>query len=508
MTPEDILQLCLDEVETGQRTAAECVACYPEVDGLAEQLSVACALRRMQFASPRPRASRAWRARLRKRAGSQAGRAQELARPGMRQRAILRWAATLAIVLGPLLASAGLVSAAGASLPGDALYGVKRATELAQVALTPAPDQTDLHLILAQERADELSALAARDSVSVEIIDSLTREVLAETETALAGVHAASQAERPELLKRLLAGIEQQLATLAAVRAVAPTAAQASLDQGLEVAQAQQDRTQTVLRQEEAAAAVAQVTTDPIAYAASPTATPTTQSPSATVPRTEAPTTTAVVTLSPAPSQTAPPTVTKAMAFATQTRTSAPIATVTPTRLASKTPQITQTKTPTQAPSQTATSTPTLTSTLDQWPTPTSTQPPTNTPFPSATATSTLTSTPVPSDTPTATDTARPTETPTPLPSETPTATPTDTATATETPTSAPSDTPTATPTDTATATETSTPVPSETPTATPTDTAMPADVQSQAPSYSFDWRASALAIVRDWFNPSAAQWR
>jgi hypothetical protein len=75
-----------------------------------------------------------------------------------RQSAALRFA-TLAIAL--LLAIGGLMTATQRSLPGDALYGLKRGSEQAQLQLTPdAAERAALHLDLALKRTEEIQILA------------------------------------------------------------------------------------------------------------------------------------------------------------------------------------------------------------------------------------------------------------------------------------------------------------------------------------------------------------
>jgi hypothetical protein len=75
--------------------------------------------------------------------------------------ALLRPALAAAAVL--VLVLAGATSAAGSSLPGDALYAVKRATEDVQVALT-FDDVARMRLLsqLADRRVDELAEIAKR----------------------------------------------------------------------------------------------------------------------------------------------------------------------------------------------------------------------------------------------------------------------------------------------------------------------------------------------------------
>lgn len=91
-------------------------------------------------------------------------RARELRRA--RNRGVGGWWSQLSLV--PRLALAvlvvalggfGVVSASAASLPGDALYGVKRTVEQAQLSFTPAEQRPALEAAFNQRRVDEVQAL-------------------------------------------------------------------------------------------------------------------------------------------------------------------------------------------------------------------------------------------------------------------------------------------------------------------------------------------------------------
>src|SRR5690348_70140 len=121
MNPEDVLQVCLDEVLAGRKTPAECAAQYPQFDGLEADLTRAVALRAMHALTLGAAASQRLESRLRR----QARALPPAARP-THPLWNSRW------VLGPALAGVllltgiGTTAAAGASNPGDLLYPVKR----------------------------------------------------------------------------------------------------------------------------------------------------------------------------------------------------------------------------------------------------------------------------------------------------------------------------------------------------------------------------------------------
>src|SRR5437764_92891 len=134
MRADDILQSCIDEVLSGHKTPAECAAAYPEFPDFEANLKMALALRAMQAITLSAAADRRIEARLRQRARALKSADRSAAqRPAASK---LRWllAPSLAAIL--LLGGVGISAAASNSNPGDALYGVKRADENAEIFLT------------------------------------------------------------------------------------------------------------------------------------------------------------------------------------------------------------------------------------------------------------------------------------------------------------------------------------------------------------------------------------
>ena len=83
------------------------------------------------------------------------------------QRLRRRWAVATAGVLAGAVLAAGVVVGAGRSLPGDPLYGAKRAVEAVQLRTRSGPaEQGHFHLQLATKRLRELEALAARRALA------------------------------------------------------------------------------------------------------------------------------------------------------------------------------------------------------------------------------------------------------------------------------------------------------------------------------------------------------
>jgi len=437
MTPEGILQYCLEEIAAGRLTIAECVERFPQVDDLAAQLAIARSLAAMPKHETNLRPSAAWQVYMQQQMRGRAAQARQHAPRSFGARWLLRWAVVVALVLLPALAGVGVMTVSAHSLPGDALYGVKRAAERAWLALTPGAQQAELHLALAETRASELFQVAGRPTTPLVVMETLTSEMLQETNSALAEIESATHGQRAILLAQTLVTIENQRATLEKVKALVPSAGHANIDECLELTQAQLAYTEEEQQQTVAALAAASPTVPVVA-------------PPSTPPHSATATGVGRAATSPTATGTPPPTVTVVAGRATPTPTT--VLTATPTATATETSTARPSPTPTASSTPTVTPSPTATATLTVTPTDTETSAP-PTAMPSATDTPTETLVPVdtatPTNTPTPTETLTPTPTPTETPPEPPTArlTPTPAPTDTASPTAEPSATPTPTPT-------------------------------------------------------------
>ncbi len=234
MTPEDALEHCLEKIEAGRKTIAECDAQHPDLPDLEAQLQAAQALRAWQTVKARPEASRRIEARLRQQAQSQRA-APRVKRPV----AALRWAVAL-ILAALLIASAGTMAASANSLPGDTLYPVKRTTESVQLLFTPLSGRAAFHTTLAQRRLDELSALAGRESVGADIVTDLTSELTTETEAALAAVKDAPPQQQAAVLGIIVRQTGEQQTVLQTLKESVPPEAQGEVIRALEASGASQ----------------------------------------------------------------------------------------------------------------------------------------------------------------------------------------------------------------------------------------------------------------------------
>lgn len=102
---------------------------------------------------------------------------------------------------------AGVVFAASHSLPGDALYAVKRASETAQVALASGPAEARMRLAFADKRLDEVEGLVAR----------ARGQVIGAPGAAVAAAGEVSDPVLAQLIKETLAEATQQITAAAEI---------------------------------------------------------------------------------------------------------------------------------------------------------------------------------------------------------------------------------------------------------------------------------------------------
>jgi hypothetical protein len=168
-------------------------------------------------------------AQLRHRRGNQLGSARRRSVPvllaGPRRLVV---AAVAGVLLLCVVLSAGTVSAASASLPGNPLYPVKRATEAFVSSAAPTPQlQARAHLAWADRRLREIETLVARDGVTDEALLAALEQ---ETDRALGAAEQAGV----ELLTVAVIHTEHQQMVLGRVLEKAPSAAHPGLERALE----------------------------------------------------------------------------------------------------------------------------------------------------------------------------------------------------------------------------------------------------------------------------------
>jgi hypothetical protein len=244
-----VLNTCLDRLRVGEGLE-DCLVRYPSyAERLAPLLRTATILHAPDGPSMSPDSFDVGKARLlaravqlRKRRGNQPGSAWRIRVPGLlagsRRLAV---ASVAGVLLLCLVLSAGTVSAASASLPGDPLYPVKRATEAFVSSAAPTPQlRARAHLVWADRRLREIETLVARDGVTDE---ALLADLERETEQALGAAEQAGV----ELLTAAVINTEHQKVVLGRVLEKASLAARPGLERALEASARGHARAQSAL---------------------------------------------------------------------------------------------------------------------------------------------------------------------------------------------------------------------------------------------------------------------
>jgi signal transduction histidine kinase len=262
--------------EPGQGQAAQ-------IPDLEAQLTAAGAWRTAHTLPMRPEADQRIGTKPRRGATLLQPAEQPAARRGRRLPVGLRWAAASVMIVTVLLGGAGTAAAASQSMPGDLLYGVKRADESAQVFFSPASARVFVYAGLARQRLVEMTVLSQRGSPNPAILNSLANDLVTETATALAFVDETPAERQADVLSTLVNVTDEEQTTLAALKASAPPEAQAGLDRALQMAI--QGHARSVERLEQVLALHGKPTSSSTPGSASPTASATpTPTPSETPP--------------------------------------------------------------------------------------------------------------------------------------------------------------------------------------------------------------------------------
>ena len=146
-----------------------------------------------------------------------------------------------AIVL--TLGAGSAVAASAGALPGDGLYGVKRAVERISLAMHRDPvGRASLHLQFAQERLNEIEALIAAGRDASDTVDAFDNELNGAEEDAL---HAqALGKDAGALLAHVQEMIAKHLAVLNEVLAKVPDQAKDAIQRAIDNANKAADKVQ------------------------------------------------------------------------------------------------------------------------------------------------------------------------------------------------------------------------------------------------------------------------
>ncbi|HVL88892.1 MAG TPA: DUF5667 domain-containing protein [Actinomycetota bacterium] len=149
---------------------------------------------------------------------------------GRRRGAVAVLAAAMLLTFG----SGSALAAAAGTKPGDALYGVKRASERIALAMRLSPEsKAALHLQLAERRIDEIDALAAEGQDVTDLAADFA-----------ASLEAAGEGASSEALGRILERTRAHIAHLNEILNQVPEQAQQGLERAIDNAERQQQRTE------------------------------------------------------------------------------------------------------------------------------------------------------------------------------------------------------------------------------------------------------------------------
>jgi Domain of unknown function (DUF5667) len=156
----EILAQCLDAIERGESTVEACAAQHPEFANLRDLLNAASAIQSLPLAAL-PEHNRAV---IRQRMLATYRARQVRVKPMTRQpRLSIRFALSLMVAFMLVFGgSTALVRAADSAVPGDGLYGLKRAVEVVQLSLADSHSRPGVLYDEAQNRLTEISVLSLR----------------------------------------------------------------------------------------------------------------------------------------------------------------------------------------------------------------------------------------------------------------------------------------------------------------------------------------------------------
>lgn len=199
-----ILNVCLEAIWYREATIENCIRRYPEIAELGTLLRSAVAVRELPKVVLAPNSREKLRQQMLSRFDARP--ANKPALRGARQ--LRRWLRPVIAVIVTLVVifsgSASLIHAASSAVPGDTLYGVKRAVEEFQLSLADGESRVAMLEQIANTRLDEVAILVARnaslpDPVLNDVSTSVTQALKAELDAG----------KRDSLLARAASVIDQ-----------------------------------------------------------------------------------------------------------------------------------------------------------------------------------------------------------------------------------------------------------------------------------------------------------
>ncbi|PZC45834.1 MAG: protein of unknown function (DUF4382) [Chloroflexi bacterium] len=226
----NILDECINRIAAGD-SVEDCLSRYPDLAAeLEPELRTILRLRDVSATVPSQAAKNLGRMRLQQELRAQQDR--ELAKSRQSWlRGFLgsrpRWAtAALALVLTMAVGTSGALAASSDANPGDVFYPVKRTKEQVQLAFEFSPkDKAQLHLVLADRRAQEMERVAEKGNVAH--LEPLQRDMQRNLEAVTAIVSALEDLDSvADLNARLESNASATLADLQIALSRAPESVQ------------------------------------------------------------------------------------------------------------------------------------------------------------------------------------------------------------------------------------------------------------------------------------------
>lgn len=236
---DQIVDICFTRMQTDDWSVEQCMDAYPEYREVLKPLLVLGHEMQLFLSPSSPSSEFARNSAIRIQNRLRSRRTAEQRRSTRRVNKNTKWflrpayvLAVLTLVISLLASGVGVVSASAASLPGDALYPLKRAREQVALSLSFTNEGDEALLTeFAEERLDEAEAL-------------IEQHRLEDLPTALAGFESAldqlddlvneTEDQQPGSLEHLQARLDKHIEVLHQVMEKAPEQAQEALQNAIE----------------------------------------------------------------------------------------------------------------------------------------------------------------------------------------------------------------------------------------------------------------------------------
>ncbi len=182
----EIFRVCMQAIEQKKATVDQCVAHYPQVEGLRELLEASTLASRMPHVGL---------ADSRKKALEQRLIAQMKSRKPATVQRDLRWwrrlpLAFMAALLFLIIGGTTLIRASASALPGDALYGLKRTSEQISLVFASSQSRPVMLVEMSEKRLSELTSLiqsgkGIQASFLTDVVDGLNKAAWAQPDPQL-----------------------------------------------------------------------------------------------------------------------------------------------------------------------------------------------------------------------------------------------------------------------------------------------------------------------------------